>query len=72
MPQKILIIQAQLLQTPARHIGEFELDLFRCPGILASFGNIARTAAGSLHHLVMRTAARIDIKLAKTDRHIVD
>jgi hypothetical protein len=70
LPQKIRIVAAELLQTRPRHARELQLGLLGSPRRLTALRNILHTAAGGLHHLVMRPAVFVDIPIAKPHRHV--
>jgi hypothetical protein len=69
--QKILIVQAQLLQTCPGHAGQLELHLFGGRTGLASFSNILHSAARRLNHLIMGPALFIDVPVTEPYGHII-
>lgn len=71
LPQKILIIQAQLFKTRPRHVRKLQLRLFRGPARLAALGDVLHPAPRRLNHLVMSPAAFLDIAVAETNRDVV-
>ena len=72
LPQIILIIQPQLLQTRPRHIRQLHLHLLRRAAGLTPLRDVLDAAARGLHHLIVRPAARIDVPVAEPHRDVVD
>ena len=71
LAQEIFVVKPQLFQAGPRHVGEFEFGLFRGARSLAPFGDVLHPRPRRLHHLVMGTAALVDVAVAKTDRYII-
>lgn len=72
LPQKILVIEPQLLQTGAGHVGQLEFGLFGGATGLAAFGNVLHPAARRLDHLVVGPAFPVDVAVAKTHGHVIN
>ena len=72
LTQKILIIQPQFLQARAGHVGEFEFGFFGRAAGLAALSDILCAGTRSLHHLIVRAAALLDVAIAETHGHIID
>lgn len=71
-PQKILVIEAQLLQARPGHVGQFELGFLGSCRRLAPLGDVLHSAPGRLHHLIAGSAALVEVTVAKPDRHVID
>lgn len=72
MPQKIFIIEFQLLQTRPSDIGQLQFHFARRSARFAAFGNILHAAARRLNHLVMSPAALWNIAVAEAHRNVVN
>src|ERR1043166_8905631 len=53
VPEKVLVVAAEFLETGAGDVGELELGLFRSAAGLASLGDVFAAAARGLNHLVV-------------------
>ena len=72
VPEKVLVVAAEFLETGAGDVGELELGLFRSAAGLASLGDVFAAAARGLNHLVVRAAAPVKVTVAETHGHVVD
>lgn len=72
LPQKILIVEQQLIEARARHIHEAKLRLARCRRGTTALRDVLPTAARRLYHLVNQPARFPDKPLAERYRAVVD
>ncbi len=70
LPQKIFIIQPQLLQARPRHVRELEFGFLGRAAGLAALGNVLHAAPRRLRHLVVRAAAPVNVTVAEPHRHV--
>jgi hypothetical protein len=71
MSKKIFIIEFQFLEAGSRHLSQLELHLFRSCTYFTTLGDVLHTTPSGLHHLIMSTAAFIDVSIAKPHRYVV-
>jgi len=72
LPQEVLIIQTQFLKTGASHIGELEFGFLRRAAGLASLGDILHPGTRGLYHLIMCSAALLNVTITEAHRHVID
>ena len=70
LPQEVLIIEFQLFQAGAGHVGQLNFGLFRGAGSLRGLGNVLDAGACGLHHLVACAAETVDVFIHKPYRHV--
>src|SRR5436309_7467087 len=72
LAKKIFIVQTKLFQAGTGYIRQFELSLFGGTCRLAAFSYVLHSTAGRLHHLVVSSAALLNIAVTETHSHVID
>src|SRR5579872_147927 len=72
LAEKVFVIEAQFFEAGAGYVGQLEFGLFGGARGLAALSYVLHSAASGLHHLVVGTAALLDVAVTEADGHVVN
>ena len=72
LPEEILVVQPQFLKTSPRNTCQFQFELPGGARCHTPFGDVLHPTSRRLNHLIVRSAALINIAVTEPDGHIIN